>query len=84
MSKKFKYQEEENEKELHRCLNSMTGVYRKSIPDIIKRHENIHKFLVTSPLSIRGASIGNCKLATIPILLFLWLGWWVGRWRSRK
>ena len=59
MKENFKHLREKNEEELYKCLNSMTGVYRKSIPDIIKRRENIHKFLVTSPISIRGASIGN-------------------------
>lgn len=59
LSKKFKGKEEENEKELQECLKSMTHVYRKCIPDIIKRHESIHKYLVSSPLSIRGASIGK-------------------------
>ena len=47
-----------NLKRLQESLGKMTGAYKSCIPDLMKRHESIAKYVVDSPLSIRGAALG--------------------------
>ena len=54
----------------------MTGVFRKNFTDVIKRHEKVQQHLVSSHVSIRGASLGISFLidkVVISVILFPFL-----------
>jgi predicted DNA-binding protein YlxM (UPF0122 family) len=47
-----------HEEKLSLGLQKMTGAYSKNFTDVMKRHELVQKHLVSSHISIRGASLG--------------------------
>ena len=66
VSDKFKGEQmliKTHEESLRLGLLKMTGAYSKNFTDIIKRHEQVQKHLVSSHISIRGASLGTLLLS---------------------
>ena len=54
----------------------MTGVFSKNFTDVIKRHEKVQQHLVSSHVSVRGASLGTSFLmdeVVISVILFPFL-----------